>query len=444
MPNANSCVPNGGAEPGTAMMPIARTSAGRFVSLLTRDTLALVLAGGRGSRLGALTEHRAKPAVPFGGKYRLIDFPLSNCINSGIRRVGVLTQYKAQTLITHISGAWSFLHREFSEFVEVLPAQQRNGPAWYGGTADAVFQNLDVIRAHAPQFVLVLGGDHIYKMDYGTMLGFHVEHGADVTVGCIEVPLNEAHAFGVIGTDSSGRVLSFQEKPQVPCTVPGRPDIALASMGIYVFNTDYLMRVLTQDAASGDSQHDFGHNILPGAVAAGDAVYAYPFRDPQGDQLGYWRDVGTIDSYWNANLELARVAPPLNLYDRDWPIWTYQEQAPPAKFVFDDDSRRGHALNSLIAGGCIISGAVVRRSLLFPRVYVDNGAELDECVLLHDVSVGANCRLRRAVVEAGSVIPPDLSVGFDPDLDKARFEVSDQGVVVVTPEALSALSLPVQ
>lgn len=416
-----------------------RTPAGRFVSLLTRDTLALIMAGGRGTRLGCLTTHRVKPAVPFGGKYRLIDFPLSNCINSGIRRVGVLTQYKAQSLITHLSGAWSFLHREFNEFVEVLPAQQRTGSGWYGGTADAVYQNLDVIREHAPQFVLILGGDHVYKMDYGSMLAFHVERGADLTVGCVEVPVVEAGAFGVMGTLADGRISAFQEKPDCPNTLPGRPDTALASMGIYVFNTDYLLRVLTDDAGQQDSQHDFGHDILPAALSGGAAAYAYPFRDPGGDQLGYWRDVGTVDSYWKANLELTQVTPPLNLYDRDWPIWTYQEQAPPAKFVFDSDDRRGHALDSMIAGGCVISGALVRRSLLFPYVHLEPGSEIDECILLHDVQVGRACRLRKAIIEAESVIPDGFTIGFDPGLDRERFEVTDGGVVVVTPEALRGI-----
>lgn len=418
--------------PGTKLPP----QAGRFVSLLTKDTLALVLAGGRGTRLGALTTHRVKPAVPFGGKYRLIDFPLSNCMNSGIRRVGVLTQYKAHSLIGHLREAWGFLHREFNEFVEVLPAQQRTGPGWYEGTADAVFQNLDIIRAHAPQFVLVLGGDHVYKMDYGAMLGFHVESGADVTVACIEVPLAEAREFGVLSTDRNGRVRGFREKPGDPTPLSDQPDQALASMGLYVFNADYLLRVLADDHARADSQHDFGHDVLPQAVQRGDEVFAYRFRDLQGNARGYWRDVGTIDSYWRANLELTEVTPPLDVYERRWPILTYQVQAPPAKFVFNDAARRGMAIDSLVAGGCVISGGHVHRSLLFPFVRVEAGAELDQCVVLDDARIGPGCRIRRAVIESGCQIPAGEVIGSDPARDAQRFEVTAHGVVLVTPEML--------
>ncbi|MBL6750251.1 MAG: glucose-1-phosphate adenylyltransferase [Nevskia sp.] len=408
----------------------------RFVSLLTRDTLALVLAGGRGTRLGGLTTHRVKPAVPFGGKYRLIDFPLSNCMNSGIRRVGVLTQYKAHSLIGHLGDAWSFLRREFNEFVEILPAQQRTGPGWYEGTADAVYQNIEVIREHAPQYVLVLGGDHVYKMDYGTMLGYHVDRGADVTVGCIEVPLAEARSLGVMATGAGGRVTGFEEKPACPCPIPGKADCALASMGIYVFNTQYLLDLLHEDRAKAGSSHDFGKDLLPSAVSAGGRVHAFAFRDLQGNAQGYWRDVGNLDSYWSANLELTDVTPPLDLYDNDWPIWTYQEQAPPAKFVFNDDGRRGVAVDSLISGGCIVSGASVNRSLLFPFARVDNQSELHECVVLSRVRIGARCRIRRAIIEAGCRIPPGEVIGEDPAADRRRFEVSEQGIVLVVPEML--------
>jgi len=407
-----------------------------FAGLLTRDTLALVLAGGRGTRLGALTHHRVKPAVPFGGKYRLIDFPLSNCINSGIRRVGVLTQYKAQSLITHLHGAWNFLPREFNEFVDVLPAQQRTGPGWYEGTADAVFQNLDFIEAHAPQFVLILGGDHVYKMDYGAMLGFHVDRQADVTVACIEVPLAEARAFGVMHTDGAGRVIDFREKPEVPPPIPARPDRALASMGVYVFNTDFLLRILARDRDRPDSTHDFGHDVLPDALLADDVVYAFPFRDLAGNALGYWRDVGTLDSYWKANLELTQVTPALNVYDRHWPIWTYQVQAPPAKFILNERGRRGMAVDSMIAGGCVISGGLVERSLLFPFSRVEEGAEIDECVILPEVRIGPHCRIRRAVIESGCEIPSGTIIGHDEADDRSRFEVSECGITLVTPEML--------
>ncbi len=409
----------------------------RFVSrLLTKDTLALVLAGGRGTRLGSLTQYRVKPAVPFGGKYRLIDFPLSNSINSGIRRMGVLTQYKAHSLINHLHNAWGFLRSEFNEFVEILPAQQRTGAGWYEGTADAVHQNFEIIRSHTPQFVLVLGGDHVYKMDYGTMIGHHVERGADVTVGCLEVPVAEASAFGVMGTDAEGRVLKFLEKPERAPEIPGKPGFALASMGIYAFNADYLHRALQADAARPGSSRDFGQDILPNAVTAGDCVHAFPFRDPAGNTQGYWRDVGTLDAYWHANLELTGITPPLNLYDREWPIWTYQEQAPPAKFVFNDFRRRGMAVDSLVSGGCIVSGAVIRRSLLAPFVQVQDYSLLDECVVLADARISPHCRIRRAIIETGCVVPEGTVIGQNPDDDRKRFEVSPGGVVLVTPEML--------
>nr|WP_248679602.1 glucose-1-phosphate adenylyltransferase [Sinimarinibacterium sp. CAU 1509] len=408
----------------------------RFVSLLTKDTLALVLAGGRGTRLGALTSHRVKPAVPFGGKYRLIDFPLSNCMNSGIRRVGVMTQYKSHSLLAHLNDAWGFLRREFNEFVEIMPAQQRTGPGWYEGTADAVYQNLDIIRAHAPQFVLVLGGDHVYKMDYGTMLGFHVERGADVTIGCIEVPLAEAREFGVMQVDAAGRVEQFQEKPSEPAPIPGKPDSALASMGIYVFDTDFLLDALMADREMPGSSHDFGKDVLPTALAEGRSVFAFPFRDLKGNTLGYWRDVGNLDAYWHANLELIDVTPPLDIYDNNWPIWTHQVQAPPAKFVFNDADRRGMAIDSMIAGGCIVSGARVHRSLLFPFVHVDERSTLDECVVLPRTHIGTGCHIRRAVIETGCRIPAGEMIGFDLARDAKRFEMSPEGVLLVTPEML--------
>jgi glucose-1-phosphate adenylyltransferase len=413
----------------------------RFVSLITRETLALVLAGGRGTRLGALTSHRVKPAVPFGGKYRMIDFPLSNCINSGIRRIGVATQYKAHSLIRHLHDGWGFLRGELNEFVEVMPAQQRTGAGWYEGTADAVFQNLDIVAAHAPQYVLVLGGDHIYKMDYGTMLGQHVEHDADITVGCVEVPIDEAREFGVMSVEADGRIYEFNEKPADPTPLPGEPDLALASMGIYVFKLDYLQRVLDEDSLRSGSNRDFGKDIIPRAVDIGDRVYAFAFRDLEGNRRGYWRDVGNVDAYWRANLELTEVVPPLDIYDRSWPIWTALEQTPPAKFVFDDNDRRGQAIDSMVSGGCIVSGATVRRSLLFQHVRVHEGAYLEDVVVLPGAQIGRGARVRRAVIETGCVIPPGMAIGYDQDFDGERFEISKGGVALVTPEMLGQ-SLP--
>ncbi|HSN18616.1 MAG TPA: glucose-1-phosphate adenylyltransferase [Gammaproteobacteria bacterium] len=409
--------------------------ASRQASQISRDTLALVLAGGRGSRLGALTSHRSKPAVPFGGRYRIIDFTLSNCVNSGIRRIGVMTQYKAHSLIHHIGSSWSFLHREFGEFVEILPAQQQLGTAWYAGTADAVYQNLEIIRAHDPRFVLVLGGDHVYKMDYGLMLGFHVNRGADVTVGCIPVPLGRASAFGIMATDGDGRVLEFEEKPPVPRPMADSPGEALASMGIYVFDTGYLLERLLADAADTSSSHDFGKNIIPDAVRHA-RTYAYPFVDHATQRPAYWRDVGDLDSYWAANMELIGVTPELNLYDRDWPIWSYQQLSPPAKFIFDEDERRGTALDSMVAEGCIISGAQVRHSLLFNDVTVEQGSSVDSSVLLPGAHIGKGCRLRNTVVETGCYIPDGTSIGMDRAEDARRFEVASRGTILVTPEML--------
>ncbi len=404
----------------------------RFVSRLTQDTLALILAGGRGSRLKHLTLWRAKPAVPFGGKFRIIDFPLSNCVNSGIRRIAVLTQYKAHSLIRHIQQGWSFLRAELGEFVELVPAQQRVKASWYAGTADAVYQNLDIIQAHGARYVLVLAGDHIYKMDYGPMVAFHAERGAQLTIGVIEVPLDRARAFGVLEVDADWRVTRFEEKPERPTPLAGRPDQALASMGIYVFDADFLERCLVEDAQRPGSSHDFGKDIIPRAIEA-HRVMAYPFRDESGRQA-YWRDVGTVDAYWEANMELVSVTPPLNLYDRDWPIWTYQPQLPPAKFVFDDEGRRGMAVDSLVSGGCIVSGAVARRSLLFSGVRVHEGAVVEDSLLLPEVEVGAGCRLRRVVVDKGCRIPPGTVIGEDPEEDGRRYYLSEQGVVLVIPE----------
>ncbi len=407
----------------------------RFVSRLTSNTLALVLAGGRGSRLKQLTMWRAKPAVPFAGKFRIIDFPLSNCINSGIRRIGVLTQYKAHSLIRHIRQGWGSLRGDFGEFVELLPAQQRIEASWYAGTADAVYQNLDIIRRHNPDYVLILAGDHIYKMDYGPMLALHVEREADVTVGCIDVPLAEASAFGVMGVDGEQRITSFEEKPENPVPKPGSEDIALVSMGIYIFNTEFLYEQLIKDADTPGSSRDFGKDIIPGLLEKY-RVYAYPFADSQGGGQGYWRDVGTVDSYWKANLELISVTPELNLYDQDWPIWTYQRQVPPAKFVFDDDDRRGMAVDSITSGGCIISGATVRRSLLFSNVVVESWSTVEDSVILPDVNIGQNCRIRKAIIDKKCDIPAGMVIGEDREQDEKRFHVSEGGVVLVIPEML--------
>ncbi len=411
------------------------TDTPRFVSRLTRSTLALILAGGRGSRLRYLTLWRAKPAVPFGGKFRIIDFPLSNCLNSGIRSIGVVTQYKAHSLIQHIYRGWNFLRGEFGEFIELLPAQQRIETSWYLGTADAVYQNLDIIRRHDPEFVLILAGDHIYKMDYGPMLAQHVQSGADMTVGCIEVDLERAKAFGVMSVDEDHRVTRFTEKPEAPEPIPGQPDKALASMGIYVFNTRFLFEQLIRDADNDMSSHDFGKDIIPHVVSKY-RVQAYPFRDPETGKQAYWRDVGTVDAFWEANLELIGVTPELNLYDADWPIWTYQEQLPPAKFIFDDDDRRGLAVDSMVSGGCIISGATVRHSLLFSNVRVHSWAELQDAVVLPDVEIGRNARITRAVIDKGCRIPEGMVIGEDLEKDAERFLVTAGGVVLVTPEML--------
>jgi len=407
----------------------------RFVSRLTRSTLALVLAGGRGSRLRQMTLWRAKPAVPFGGKFRIIDFPLSNCMNSGIRMIGVLTQYKAHSLIQHVHNGWSFLRGEFGEFVELLPAQQRIEPSWYAGTADAVYQNLDIIRTHQPEYVLILAGDHIYKMDYGPMIAHHVEKNADLTVGCIEVPLERARAFGVMTVAEDGRVTEFMEKPESPTPTVNSPDMALASMGIYIFNTAFLYEQLIKDADHDYSTHDFGHDIIPDLIRKY-RVYSYPFRESSSGQTAYWRDVGTVDAFWEANLELIGVTPELNLYDEKWPIWTYQEQLPPAKFVFDDEDRRGMAVDSMVSGGCLISGSTVRHSLLFSNVKVSSYSIVEDSVVLPNVTVGRNCSISRAVIDKGCILPDGTVIGENHNEDQERFYVSPGGVVLVTPEML--------
>jgi glucose-1-phosphate adenylyltransferase len=417
----------------------ARASSGRYVSRLTGGALAVIMAGGRGERLGDLTAHRCKPATPFGGKFRIIDFVLSNCVNSGIRQISILTQYKAQSLIQHVQRGWSYLRGEFGEFIEVLPAQQQLGPVWYRGTADAVHQNIELMASHHPKHVLVLAGDHIYKMDYGPMIAYHVEKGADITVGVVEVPAAESRSYGVLTATEWNRVTRFAEKPAVPDTLPARPDVILASMGIYVFNMRLLQELLAADAVSESSAHDFGKNILPDAIAAGRQVFAYPFQDVKTRAQSYWRDVGTIDAYYDANLELVHVRPELNIYDHDWPIWTYQVQQPPAKFVLDEDGRRGTAINSMISGGCIVSGAVVRESLMFSNVRLEERSSVYRAVILPNVEVGRGSVINNAIIDEGCEIPDGVQIGVERAADARRFHVTEKGVVLVTPDMLRQL-----
>lgn len=402
---------------------------------LARNTLALVLAGGRGSRLHELTQWRAKPAVYFGGKFRIIDFPLSNCVNSGIRRISVLTQYKAHSLIRHLVKGWSSFQSELGEFVEVLPASQRTSPNWYAGTADAIYQNLDIIRALRPKYILVLSGDHVYKMDYGALLAYHTDKQADMTICCVKVSLEDAKGFGVISVDETMQVKAFDEKPAEPQPIPGETDIALASMGNYVFNTDFLYEQLQLDAVNKLSSHDFGKDIIP-SIIGNAQIYAYPFQDKKGEVQPYWRDVGTLDAFWEANIDLVDVTPELNLYDEDWPILTYQRQLPSAKFVFRKEGRTGQALDSVVSGGCIISGGTVERSLLFSNVSVHSFAKVDESVILPEVDIGENCRIKRAILDRGCQIPNGMVIGEDPEVDAKRFRVTPKGIVLVTPDML--------
>jgi glucose-1-phosphate adenylyltransferase len=410
----------------------------RFISALTKNTVALILAGGRGSRLKFLTSWRAKPAVPFGGKFRIIDFPLSNCINSGVRRIGVVTQYKSDSLIRHIQRGWSFLSGEFNEFIDLLPAQQRIQEEWYKGTADAVFQNLDILRNYGAEHVLILAGDHVYKMDYGQMLADHVRNKADMTVACINVPVDEASAFGVITVDETDRIIDFKEKPEHPEPLPGRTDVAFASMGIYIFNASFLYEQLIRDADDAHSSHDFGHDIIPYLISKY-RVYAHRFTNScvgATDGNYYWRDVGTVDAYWEANMELTKVIPELNLYDRIWPIWTYQEQMPPAKFVFNDEGRCGYATDSLVSGGCLISGSRVNSSVMFSDVRVHSYCDIEGSVILPNVTIARHVKLKRVVIDKGVHIPEGMQIGFDLEEDRKRFYVSEKGITLVTPEML--------
>jgi len=411
---------------------------GRFVSRLTRNTVALILAGRPGSRLHEMTNWRAKPAVYFGGKLRIIDFPLSNCINSGVRRIGVATQYKAHSLIRHLVHGWTRFQAAEREFVEILPASQRVGDDWYLGTADAVFQNLDIIRTHNPRYVLILAGDHVYKMDYGPFLAFHAEKKADMSVCCIEVPLEEAAGqFGVMTVDESGRVIEFNEKPAEPAPIPGKPGYCLASMGNYVFNTEFLYEQVIKDADTPGSDHDFGKNIIP-SIINDYRVYAYPFRDPVTGEQAYWRDVGTLDAYWEANMELATVSPQLDLYDIHWPIFTHQLQSPPAKFVFDYPDKRGEAIDSMVSAGCIISGASVKRSVIFSNCHIHEHTTVEDTLVLPECEIMENCRIRNAIIDRGCVIAAGTEIGVDLEAARARgFRVTEGGHTLVTPGMLN-------
>ncbi|MBX9467748.1 MAG: glucose-1-phosphate adenylyltransferase [Rhizobium rhizophilum] len=410
---------------------------------LSRDAMAYVLAGGRGSRLKELTDRRAKPAVYFGGKARIIDFALSNALNSGIRRIGVATQYKAHSLIRHMQLGWNFFRPERNESFDILPASQRvSETQWYEGTADAVFQNADIIESYAPEYMVILAGDHIYKMDYELMLQQHVDTGADVTIGCLEVPRMEAVGFGVMHVDATDRIIDFVEKPADPPGIPGDEERALASMGIYVFNTKFLMELLRRDAADPDSSRDFGKDIIPYVVKSGKAVahrFAQSCVRSDFERTPYWRDVGTIDAYWQANIDLTDIVPELDLYDKTWPIWTYSENTPPAKFVHDDEGRRGSAISSLVSGDCIISGSSLYKSLLFTGVRANSYSRLEGAVVLPKVQIGRHARLTNVVIDHGVVIPEGLIVGEDPEMDAKRFRRSENGICLITQAMLDKL-----
>jgi len=412
---------------------------------LPKRTVALVLAGGRGSRLKSLTDRRAKPAVYFGGKFRIVDFALSNCLNSGIRRIGVITQYKSHSLLRHVQRGWGFLKSEMNEFVDLLPAQQRtDDESWYRGTADAVYQNQDILASYGADFIVVLAGDHIYKMNYALMLADHVAKGRDCTVGCIAVPRHEAGSFGVMAVDANHLITEFVEKPADPPPMPGDPTRSLASMGIYIFNARYLYKELERDINDPDSSHDFGKDIIPRAVKNGQAA-AHPFElsavGTRRNEEPYWRDVGTIDAYWDANIDLTATDPFLNLYDTRWPISTYQMQLPPAKFVHDQPDRRGTAIESMVSGGCIVSGSV-HRSVLFSSVRVHSYSSVSWSVLLPEVVVGRRVRLHRTVIDRGCVIPDGMVIGEDAAVDAQRFYRSENGITLVTREMLDALTRP--
>ena len=416
----------------------------RKTSPLARDAMAYVLAGGRGSRLMEMTDKRAKPAVPFGCKSRIIDFALSNALNSGIRRIGVATQYKAHSLIRHMQRGWNFFRPERNESFDILPASQRvSEDQWYAGTADAVFQNLDIILSYGPKYMVILAGDHIYKMDYEMMLQQHVDSGADVTVGCLEVPRMEATGFGVMAVDEKDRITAFVEKPKDPPGIPGSPDMALASMGIYVFEMAALADHLNRDAADKNSSRDFGKDIIPYIVKNGKAV-AHRFTAScvrsEHETEAYWRDVGTVDAYWEANVDLTETLPALDLYDHNWPIWTYSEVTPPAKFVHDREGRRGSAVASLVSGGCIVSGASIKRAMLFTNVRVNSYSSLEEAVVLPNVTINRNVSLTKVVIDSRVEIPEGLVVGEDPELDAKRFRRTASGICLITKPMIDRLT----
>jgi glucose-1-phosphate adenylyltransferase len=411
---------------------------------LARSAMAYVLAGGRGSRLLELTDKRAKPAVYFGGKSRIIDFALSNALNSGIRHIGVATQYKAHSLIRHLQRGWNFLRPERNESFDILPASQRvSETQWYLGTADAVFQNRDIIQAYGPEYLVILAGDHVYKMDYSLMLAQHVESGADVTVGCIEVPRLEATGFGVMHVDEGGRIIQFLEKPKDPPAMPGKPDVALASMGIYVFHSSFVCDLLSRDAADANSSHDFGKDLIPYIVKHGKAVahrFDHSCVRSSYEKEAYWRDVGTVDAYWEANIDLTDPLPQLDLFDRDWPIWTYAEITPPAKFVHDEDGRRGKAVASLVSGGCIVSGSKLKRTLLFTGVRVHSYSMVEGSVILPYAEIGQHVHLKNVVIDRGVKIPDGLVVGEDPVLDAQRFRRTEKGICLITTPMINRLT----
>lgn len=402
---------------------------------LTQRSMVFVLAGGRGSRLKELTDRRVKPAVPFGGKARIIDFALSNALNSGIRKIAIATQYKAHSLIRHLQRGWTFFRAERNEFLDILPASQRNGTeGWYAGTADAVTQNIDIVDSYGVDYVIILAGDHIYKMDYEIMLREHVENDADVTVGCLTVPRMEATAFGVMATDDRGQITSFLEKPADPPAMPDDPDSALASMGIYVFKWSYLRNLLENDALDPNSSHDFGNDLIPEIVKSGKAMaHRYDRSCVRADGAPvYWKDVGTVDAFWEAHIDLTNFTPDLDLWDKNWPIWTYSESVPPAKFIHDESDRRGMAISSMVAGGCIISGTEVRNSCLFTNVHTNSYSVLDHAVVLPKVVINRSARLRRVVIDSGVIIPEGLVVGEDAVEDAKWFHVTDRGVTLIT------------
>ena len=410
---------------------------------LAQQSMAFVLAGGRGSRLYELTDRRAKPAMFFAGKSRIIDFPLSNAVNSGIRRIGVATQYKAHSLIRHLQRGWSFFRAERNESLDILPAsQQLNDENWYKGTADAVSQNAEIVRSYGPKYIVILAGDHIYKQDYAVMIAHHVDSGADVTVGCIEVPRMEATGFGVMKVDTEDRILEFVEKPKDPPAMPGHPDMALASMGIYVFETQYLLKLFDEVRGDPDYGHDFGGDLIPRIVKEGKAI-AHPFSRScirsSMEEKAYWRDVGTIDAFWQANIDLTDFQPELDLYDQSWPIWTYSELTPPAKFIHNEDGRRGHAISSIVSGGCIISGSSLERCLMFTGVRTHSYSQLEGVVAMPYVEINRNARIKNTVIDRGAVIPKGLVVGEDAELDAKRFRRTEDGICLITQPMINRL-----